>query len=257
MVKRGWRCRRISDQRRIAFSAALLGLVGLALAYQVFSIHGCRIPEGGVARIVRTAALNWDRSAHAGICPTYADLVRSRFLEPLNNGVVDASVRVRCEPSGIIVHWAGPDNEFSTLDDETAPDPLGKPRQLTFSRLWPVLPLASAATLLFAILTIIASKLRSPNTAILARLASVLGWLVLAACVGSGIADSGLVHAFAPNRALAPADALRLRTREIDALIHQTTFGGLVAAPGMMLGSLGARRRRRPIHCNRSVCPRH
>lgn len=243
MLGRAWSSR-ADERRRVSISIALLCGVGIFVVYQAVSSFGCRFPDGGAARTVRVAALERQASEGSSACPKYTDLVDARLLEPGSYIGAARSIRIDCTASEIVVHWAGRDAVFDTLDDETAPNPLGAPRPRTIAAFWPLLPIGCAATLVLAIVAVGAAKLRCSGRAVLARLASASGLVVILVCVGSGLFDLVLAHVAASRPGLARADVARCRARGTEDLLFEATLGLVVGAPGAVLGPLGFRRRR-------------
>ena len=230
------RCERPTPERRRAWrSAALLGGVSVAVAVFVFAPRGCELSRGGAARVIRSAVQQWQASAMSPTCPTYADLVGSGLIDPGVSRLAGADLLVECSSFDVSVVWAGPDRRFGTLDDETAPDPLGRQRPATLSAFGLALPLALVATLSSSLIAIVATLLRSTRAGMLRRLGSIAGWLVVGTSVCAGLVDMTVAHIAATRPGLSRADAERSRARGNQWFFTDLAIGVAAGLPGMIL----------------------
>lgn len=230
-------------------SVALTCFTGLVFAFPFLGGIRCRA-GAGTARVVHMAAQQRQASNASVRCPTYADVVDDRLLEPETD--TGSLLQIRCTASDVVVRWAGPDAKFETVDDETVPDPLSPWPPLKIATCWPAALVAPALGLSMTLLALLAVTLRSARANLIARLASLAGWSLIALGFLAGAVDLTLAHAAAQRTGLGSGDALRARTRGKDAFVFEACLGFLVGAPGAALSSLAWRRRR---HRSRARAP--
>jgi general secretion pathway protein G len=102
--------------------ASLVALVAWFGRVDCFPTDPKRDAETG-ARLLRTAAQQWQASSNATSCPTIAQLVAEKQLDPgqSTNDSWDQPYRLTCTHDEITVRSSGRDKQFGTADDIVVP----------------------------------------------------------------------------------------------------------------------------------------
>jgi hypothetical protein len=176
------------------------------------------------------AVEQWQTITSSSECPDYAELVRARALDPGVSRDGGADFRIACSSGEVSVVWAGRDREFGSLDDETAPDPLGAPKALVLSKLGAAPLLALPLSMLLSALVILATLLRLRVAASASRAASIGGWLVILVGLGCGSLDLMASRVRATRRRLSRADTERCRSRGNNAFLAEAAWAPSLAS---------------------------
>lgn len=113
--------------RIMIWSCVALLACTLALGVVVPMHAGCRFPESRSAetwaRTIRAATLNWQAVSGSDRCPTIAQLITEKHLDP-GTSSVDPWGRpfiLSCTPDEIFVTSSGADKRLGTADDIRIP----------------------------------------------------------------------------------------------------------------------------------------
>src|SRR5689334_9923721 len=100
------------ELQRAWMSAALLAAAGATVVIVGLVSFGCDFSHRGDARVVRMAVVQWQTITVSSNCPTYAELVHARVLDPGMSRNAGADFRIACSSDDVVVAWAGPDHHF-------------------------------------------------------------------------------------------------------------------------------------------------
>jgi nitrogen fixation-related uncharacterized protein len=112
---------------RVLIGAAVL-VVGFA-AFVLWWGMSCHLSDDPTryaqtgARIVRTAVQQWQAANNATTCPTIAQLIQERQLDPGQtvNDPWNQPYELSCDADEVTVRSSGPDRKWATADDVVVP----------------------------------------------------------------------------------------------------------------------------------------